>query len=145
MNNPGLYTLGDYALSAAVTGEVVTTATGATGVAQEYIDRLEGMVGATLQVNFAYGSGGTNCKVTIETSFDQGTTWVEVARYAFTTASAEKLVNLTNASVTTLYAPAALSDDTVKDGLLGERWRAKVTSTGTYAGPTSVAVRLMAR
>ena len=145
MNNPGIKTLGDYALSAAVTGEVITTATGATGVAQEYIDRLEGMVGATLQVNFAYGSSGTTCKVTIETSFDQGTTWVEVARYAFTTASAEKLVNLTNASVTTLYAPAALSDDTVKDGLLGERWRAKVTSTGTYAGPTTVAVRLMAR
>ncbi|MEI9804097.1 MAG: hypothetical protein WDN48_06035 [Pseudolabrys sp.] len=49
---------------------------------------------ATLSANFAYGSGGTSCKVAIENSDNQGSTWTEVARFAFTTASAEKKMNL---------------------------------------------------
>jgi len=36
--------------------------------------------------------------------------------------------------VTTVYTPTTLSDDTVKDGILGERWRAKIITVGTYAG-----------
>lgn len=146
MNNPGTKNLGDRAITTALTGEVITSAPDIQGQTQEYLDNLEGMLAATLSVNFVYGSGGTTCIVTVETTLDQGTTWTEVARFAFATASEHNQVNLSGLTpVTTVYTPAALSSDSVKDGILGDRWRAKVTSTGTYAGNTSVSVRLNAR
>jgi hypothetical protein len=146
MDNPGIKDLGTSAITAALTGEVITSAPDDQGATQGYIANLEGMLAATISVNFVYGSGGTTCIVTIETSLDQGTTWTEVARFAFATASEQNQVNLSGLTpVTTVYTPAALSSDTVKDGIFGDRWRAKVTSTGTYAGNTSVAVRLNAR
>ncbi len=141
MENPGLYNLGDVALTAI---NAATTATVVTG--NGYIDDLDGMLSATLQMNFTYGSGGTSIKATVETSADQGLTWVEVARFALTTASLEKLVNLSGLTpVTTPYAPTALSDDSVKDGFLGERWRAKIITVGTYAGNSQLSLRLVAR
>ncbi len=84
--------------------------------------------------------------MTVETSLNQGATWVEVARFALATASEENLVNLSGQTpVTTVYTPAALSDDSVKDGVFGERWRAKIIAVGTYAGNTSLAIRMIAR
>jgi hypothetical protein len=116
------------------------------GVAQAFIDGLDWMAAVTLQANFTYGSGGTNLKVDVETSLDQGTTWIGIARFAFTTASAEKTVNLSGLTpVTTVYTPATLSDDTVKDGILGDRLRCRITSTGTYAANTSISVRANVR
>lgn len=145
MNNPGIYNLGDRALTTALTGEVITEGVSAAGVAQSYVDRLAGMLAATLQVNFTYGSGGTTCRVMVETSLDDGQTWIEVWRALFATASEQNVVNLSGLTPVSSYTPAALNDDAVKDGILGKRWRAKVTSTGTYAGNTSVSVRMMAR
>ncbi len=147
MENPGTFDLGTRAITTALTGEVITSAPDQQGTTQEYLGGLEGMLAATLSVNFVYGSGGTTCIVTVETSLDQGTTWTEVARFAFgNSASEQNQVNLSGLTpVTTVYTPAALSSDSVKDGILGDRWRAKVTSTGTYAGNTSVSVRLNAR
>ncbi len=141
MENSGIYNLGDVALTAinAATTATVVTANG-------YVDDLGGMLSASLQINFNYGSGSATLKATVETSMDQGLTWCEVARAAFTTAAAEKIINLSGLTpVTTLYAPVALSDDTAKDGILGERWRAKIIATGTYAGNTSLSFRMIAR
>lgn len=149
MLNPGLYNLGDVALAAinaATTATVVTQSTDGNGAAIAYLDGLEGMLAATLQVNFNYGSGGTTIKVLVETSLDQGTTWIEVWRCALATASEENLVNLSGLTpVSTPYTPAALSDDAVKDGVFGALWRARILTTGTYAGNTSLAIRMQAR
>lgn len=149
MNNPGMKILGDAslaAINAATTAAVITEDTDATGAARAYLDGLDGMLAATIEANFSYGSGGTSLKVMIETSLDQGTTWTEVARLAFTTASAQKVVNLSGLTpVTTVYAPAALSDDAVKDGVFGPRWRARILTVGVYAGNSSLSVRMIAR
>lgn len=146
MNRPGTYDLGTRAITIALTGEVITSASDDQGSLQGYIANLEGMLAATLECNFVYGSAGTTCRVTIETSLNQGTTWIEVARFSFTTSSAEKVFNLSGLTdKTTAIAPAAQSDDAAVAGIFGDRWRAKVTSTGTYAGNTSVSVRLNAR
>jgi hypothetical protein len=142
----GLYNLGDEAITAAVTNVVITDGVSSAGVAQSFIDGLEAAAAVTLQANFTYGSGGTNLKVDVETSLDQGVTWIAIARFAFLLASAEKVVNLSGLTpVTTVYTPATLSDDTVKDGILGDRLRARITSTGTYAGNTSISVRASVR
>lgn len=144
--NPGIKNLGDAAITAAVTGSVITSGVSSQGVAQAFIDKLEGATGVTLQANFTYGSGGTSVAAAVETSIDQGLTWVEIARFAFTTASAEKVLSVIgNSEITTAYTPAALSSDTAKSGILGDRLRCKVTSVGTYAGNTSLSVRASVR
>jgi hypothetical protein len=47
--------------------------------------------------------------------------------------------------VTTQYTPTdgTLAANTCKDGLLGNMYRAKYTTTGTYAGNTTVRIDLM--
>jgi hypothetical protein len=143
----GIYSLGDEnPITVAVTNSVITDGVSSSGVAQSFIDGLDFAAAVTLQANFTYGSGGTTLKVDVETSIDQGFSWVPIARFAFTTASAEKIFNLSGLTpVTTVYTPATLSDDSVKDGILGDRLRARITSTGTYAGNTSVSVRVAVR
>jgi hypothetical protein len=150
MDNPGLKNLGDVALAAinaAATATVVTSQPDAQGQTQAYVDGLEGMLGATLQANFTYGSsGGTSLKVIWETSLDQGLSWIEVCRMAFATASEENIVNLSALTPkTTVYTPAALSDDTAVDGIFGTWWRARILTVGIYVGNASLSLRMNAR
>jgi hypothetical protein len=148
MLNPGIYNIGDQAITTALTGSVITDGTSETGEDQAFIDRLDGMSAASIQVRFAYGSGGTTAKVYVQTSLDQGTTWIDIACAAFTTSSATKLFNLSGLTAKTTPAnptDGAMTDDTSLDGVLGDRLRVKVTTTGTYATNTTVAVRAACR
>jgi hypothetical protein len=149
MNNPGIYNLGDVALAAinaATTATVVTSSTDASGATVAYIGGLEGMLAATLQANLNWGSGGTWIKVIWETSLDQGSTWIEVCRMAMAAASEENVANLSGLTPkTTIITPVALSDDTCQDGVFGDRWRARILTVGTYAGNTSLSLRMNAR
>ena len=136
MNSPGYYSLADLAITTALTGS-----------AQTAIENLEGMLAASIQVKFAYGSGGTTAKVYVQTTLDDGITWVDVASFAFTTSSATKIVNLSGLTPkTTAATPSdgALADDTCVDGVLGDALRVKLTTTGTYAN-TTLSVKLIAR
>jgi hypothetical protein len=139
----GIYNLGDRAITAALTNEVITEGVSSDGVDQEYVDGLDWMAAVTLFVNFTWGSGGATCMVVVQTSLD-GTNWIDIARFDFTTASAAKRCQLSGLTNIDVAAVAALS---VEDELaiLGDRLRCKVTSTGTYAGNTSVSVRAAVR
>jgi len=56
------------------------------------------------------------------------------------------LFNLSSATpVTTQYTPTdgSLAANTCKDGLLGNMYRAKYTTTGTYAANTTVRIDLV--
>lgn len=150
MQNPGLKNLGDVALAAinaATTATVVTSSTDQDGSTIAYVDRLEGMLSATLQATFNWGSGAGTLKAIWETSCDQGASWTEVARMAFAAASEQNTVTLSGLTpVTTVYTPVALADDTVKDGILGPWFRARILKAGdAYAGNTSLSLRLIAR
>ena len=99
--------------------------------------------GLTLEGQMVYGSSGTTAKAWVQTSLDGGDTWLDIACFAFTTATKQRVCNLrANTVVTTLATPVdgSLADDTAVDGLLGDRIRVKLTSTGTYAGSTTVRV-----
>ena len=148
MNNPGIKSLGDRAITTALTGEVITQSVDINGAAISHVDRLEGALALALQLRFAYGSGGTSVKAYVQTSFDQGQTWVDIACATFAQVSATKIYNLSALTPkTTAVTPTdgALSDDTAVDGLIGDRLRVKVTSEGTYAGNTSLSVRAAVR
>ena len=81
-------------------------------------------------------SGGTTCKAWVQTSLDQGQTW------------ADKIVNLSGLTPrTTVLTPtdAGLADDTVVDGVLGDRLRLKITSTGTFGSGSVISARVACR
>lgn len=145
MDNPGIFNLGDATVTAVVTDSVITSGTSAAGVTQALIDRLEGMTAVTVYCEFAYGSGGTTCAAIIQTSINQGSDWIDVARFDFTTANGTKVANLSGLLSKAVTSVAALGSEGVTDGVLGDRLRAKITSTGAYAGSTSVSVRAAVR
>ena len=130
----GTFSLGDFSIGAAATqvGEVV--------------DDLSGALAVTLSARLAYGSGGTSCYALVETSLDQGVTWVQIARFDFTTSGLQKVMTVSGLTPRLAAASAgSLSADTALDGALGDRLRATVVSTGTYAGSTVVSVRANVR
>ena len=136
MRNPGDYSLCDLA---------ITTALNA--VAQTPVQNLEGMLAATILARFAWGSGGTSAKAYVQVTLDDGQTWIDIACFAFTNASATKVINLSGLTPkTTPLTPSdgALADDTFVDGVLGSAMRVKLVTTGTYAN-TVLSVKLSAR
>lgn len=142
MNNPGIYDLGSRVITEELTGEVITS-----GV-NEYVDNLEGMLSGNFEIRFSYGASGTDCKVYIQTSLDQGDTWIDIMQAKFTTSSGTKVCNLSGlTAVTSAVTPTdgGMSDNSSIDGILGDRFRVKITSTGIYTTNTSVVVRLNAR
>ena len=117
----------------------ITTALSAT--ATDAIEVPAGYKTLSLEAIFTYGSSGTSAKAYVQTTFDGGVTWVDIACFAFTTASANKAANLSCLTpVTTVYTPTdgSLADNTVKDGLFGSKIRTKYVTTGTYAGSTNL-------
>ncbi len=145
MDNAGIFDLGSATVTTALTDSVITSASSAAGASQAFIDRLGGMVSVSLQATFVYGSGGTTCIAYVQTSLDQGVTWIDIARFDFSTANATKVANISAAGASAPAAVAALGAEGKLDGILGDRLRVKVTSTGTYAGNTSLAVRAAVR
>lgn len=114
----------------------------------DFIDDLDGMTGVTISARLAWGSGGTAVKTYVQTSLDQGSTWIDIACLTFSAASAHKVINLSGLTPKTTAATptdGALTDDTCVDGILGDRLRCKVVSTGTYAGSTTLSVRASVR
>lgn len=136
MRNPGDYSLCDQAITTALSSVALTP-----------VQDLEGILAATILARFAYGSGGTSAKAYVQVTLDDGATWIDVACFAFTTASATRVINLSGLTPkTTPLTPSdgALTDDTFIDGVLGSAMRVKLVTTGTYSN-TVLSVKLSAR
>jgi hypothetical protein len=133
MNNPAVYSLAALSITAALSAS-----------AQTAIDDLDGMTAVTLEASFQWGSGGTSCSAVVQTSFDGGTIWRDIARFDFTTATAVKHCNLEGLLSKAVTSYAVLASEGVYDGVLGDQLRAVVTSVGTYAN-TVLSVRASVR
>lgn len=99
-----------------------------------------------IQANFAYGSGGTTVDAYVQTTLD-GSTWIDIAQFHFTTSAAKFVYNLNSqTAVTSEYTPTdgSLTANTSKDGILGPQFRVKYASAGTYAGATSLSIDIAA-
>lgn len=125
-----------------------TITTAVAGVTGSVVTGLQGMYFLGAIAVFAYGSGGTTAKFWVQTSLDGGTTWIDVMSFAFLLASATKMSAVV---VTTALAAAvtpsdgALADNTILSGVLGDQVRVKYTTTGTYAGGTTIAIGAVAK
>lgn len=137
----GIKNLGDATITAALTDSVITTSSSG-GVATTDIRGLAGMRSVVAWANFVYGSGGTTVAAVIQTSLDQGATWVDIIRFDLTTASRKAHAAVGSFAAGAVTTLAALASEGKTDNVLGDRLRCKVTSTGTYAGSTTLAVRV---
>lgn len=96
-------------------------------------------LGFSYQITFSPTGGGTTCAAIIDTTVDDGQTWIDITRFDFTTTAA--LVIGTNGSISNL-APAALAALTSgqQRPFLGNRIRARVTTTGTYSTGSKIRI-----
>lgn len=102
-----------------------------------------GATALTIQSKFVRAAGGTTTKVYVQTSLDGGATWIDIMCHAFATTTATKISGIrTDVALAAAYAPtdASLADDTIKDGLIGDRIRVKYVVAGTYTGASSLTV-----
>ena len=136
MRGPGgLIELYSSTIAAANTGDVGVTAP------------VEGVKALIVEAAFAYGAGGTTCDAYLQTRV-KGGTWRDIMNFNFTTAAAKKWSKVSvdiamAAAVAT--SDAAMSANTILDGLLGDEIRVKRVSTGTYSGATSLTVTASAK
>jgi hypothetical protein len=103
---------------------------------------------ADVQANFVTAGGGSTVTAFVQTSLDGGNTWADVACFGFTTSSAVKVFNLsTTAAVTSPITPTngGLTANTAISGVMGNMWRALISSTGTYAAGTNLRVDITPR
>lgn len=101
--------------------------------------QLSGMKYLVVEAKFVYGSGGTSTKAYIQTSLDQGATWIDVMCFAFATTTASKVSAVTSTialSAGVTPTDGSLTDNTIVNGLLGDRVRVKYVVVGTYANST---------
>jgi hypothetical protein len=94
---------------------------------------------------FVRGGGGTSCDVFVQTSVDNGSTWIDVMQFAFTTTTVTKISGVRPyialaANVTP--TDGALSDNTILDGLIGDRLRVKTVVVGTYSSTSTLDVNI---
>lgn len=109
---------------------------------------LDGLKTLTLEATFVYGAGGTKVTAYVQTSLDAGVTWTDIACFTFTTAAAKKISKVSvYAAVAASVTPTdgTLADDTILDGVLGDQFRVKTKSTGTYTGATSLTITATAK
>lgn len=134
--------LGDATITTAVTDSVITESS-VNGAATTYIS-ISGAQSLTVWARLDYGSSGTTVAAIVQTSID-GVHWIDILRFDFLLVSRSAhgtvgcFANVAPATLATLSAEGKL------DGILGDRVRCKVTSTGTYAGNTTLSVRAVVR
>lgn len=126
-----------------VSALTITTAIAAVVVGAA-VPLLAGAKYLACQAAFVYGgSGGTTAKFWVQTTLDQGTTWIDIMSFAFTTSSATKVsavVWSTALAAAVTPGSAALADNTILNGLLGDQVRVLGTTTGTYGAGASIAI-----
>jgi hypothetical protein len=101
-------------------------------------DPVGGTKTLLIEAQYTDAITGTSVDVYVQTSLDGGASWIDIANFHFTQGSnSSKLVNLSGGTVvSTQYTPTdgSMSANTVKDGIIGDRIRAKYSSAGTYGG-----------
>lgn len=142
--NPQIHTLATNPTTGATDLTISTAAT----TECTAIEDLDGLEEVDVFIRFAYGtSGGTSVKVYVQTSLDGGNTWIDLWCFTATTASKTRARSFKPSQSGELTpTDGTLSDDTVASPcVLGDRLRAKVVVTGTYAGSAALSIRAHCR
>lgn len=109
---------------------------------------LEGLDVLSAQAVFTYGSSGTSATFYLQTTLDAGTTWFDIACWAFTTSTATRIHSVrSSVAVAANITPGSktLTANTILDGLLGSQVRIAYTTVGTYAGATTIVITAVSK
>lgn len=126
-------TICSLSITTAVTASVQTVATG-----------FGKPLALDLQAKFTYvASAATSVTAYVQTTLDNGLSWMDVYCFQFTTASDTKVGNLSG--LTPKTTPVSITDGTLTantglDGFLSDQYRVKVTSVGTYGAGTTLVI-----
>lgn len=134
--------LGDVTITTALTDQVITQSS-VGGAATTYVD-ISGASSMTVWVNFDQSTSGSTVAAVVQTSLDQGVNWIDIVRFDFTTADRKAHATVGTFAAGAVTTLAALGSEGVLNNVLGDRVRAKVTSTGTYAS-TTLSLRAVVR
>jgi hypothetical protein len=119
-----------------------TITTAVTNTASDAGATLTGVTSAMIEAAFTHGSGGTSVTAWVQTRLPSGA-WLDVACFEFTDATATKLATVSaRTPVTTMYTATALTAGQVKDGIIGDAFRVRRTTVGTYAEDTTLIVSI---
>ena len=97
------------------------------------------------QSTFVRGGGGPTTDVFLQTSLDNGSTWIDIVQFALATSTITKVSAVRPyIAMAANYTPTdgALSDNTIKDGLIGDRLRVKTVVVGTYSGTSTLKIHI---
>jgi hypothetical protein len=98
------------------------------------------------QAVFTRAGGGSTTDVFIQTSLDNGSTWIDLVQWAFLTTTVTKISAVRSSiamAANVTPTDGGLSDNSILDGLLGDRIRAKTVIVGTYTGASSLALNVI--
>ena len=98
-----------------------------------------------VQAAFARGGGGTTCDVFIQTSVDNGSTWIDIMQFAFATTTVTKISAVrpyTAMAANVTPTDGSLSDTPILDGCIGDRLRVKTVVVGTYSSTSTLDVNI---
>lgn len=130
-------------ITAAQTDFVITSGFSAAAVAQPFWDGFGGVNALTVEADFAWVAGGTTAILRIDTAMGASNApWRNVIRFDFAGAALAKAMTIVRAAV---VAPVTLADLGAEGAInyLGDRFRARLTTTGIYSGGTLITVRAM--
>jgi hypothetical protein len=81
-----------------------------------------------VQAVFTRAGGGTTTDVFIQTSLDNGSTWIDIIQFALATTTVTKMSAVRSSiamAANVTPTDGGLSDNSILDGLLGDRLRAR--------------------
>lgn len=121
--------LTSFALGSAVTGGT------AGGTVTGLFDSV--VIGAGF--DFVYGSGGTAGTVWLQTSYDDGASWMDLCAFNFATASQKRYAAFNQSQFGTVVSTptdASMAGSAIATFAPGNLLRARYSNTGTYSGST---------
>ncbi len=90
-------------------------------------------------------TGGTACAINVETSVDEGLTWIDITRYYLTATGTYGAAFLSQNGMAAPVLYAALADNTNRAAFTGDRLRVVVTPTGTFTAGSRLIVNYFPR
>ena len=89
-----------------------------------------------VEAKFNFGAGGTQVLVFVQTSIDGGVSFFDIMNIRFTNATANRISSVhRDTSVAAAITPLnlTLANNQILNGLIGDRVRVVIVTTGTYA------------
>jgi len=117
------------------------TAMGAGTYTSDEVSIPYGATVLAVQAVFTRAGGGTTTDVFIQTSLDNGSTWIDIMQFALATTTVTKMSAVRSSiamAANVTPTDGSLSDNTILDGLLGDRLRSKVVVVGSYTGASAL-------